>query len=86
MDYLRSSFTMLRDPAFSSTIPFHRQAFPIPDPQQQHIVARERQVVNSTYNTPNDLPKDRFLGTFWSQHNQPHFLGANERIAFERFW
>jgi len=70
----------------SRDIPFHLQGMPIPDPLQRHSTVPQRNVVNSAYNHANALPMGRFLGTSWVQTNQPHFLGANERIVFEDSW
>jgi len=83
--YLIQGFTQLPLPG-SGTIPFHRQAFPIPDPLQVHTSPPDRYVVNSAYNKKNALPLNRFLGTVWPQQNQPKFLGANERVVFEDAW
>lgn len=69
-----------------SNIPFHVQGMPIGDIFQVHTQIPQRDVMNSAYNTSNSLPKGRFLGTDWSQNNQPHFLGANERIVWEGSW
>lgn len=81
MVYFKHPFQLLKRPA--SNIPFHLQAFPIPDPQQQRFGLEQWYVAKNSYNTPNHLPLGRFLGTDWSQPNQPQFLGGNERIAFE---
>lgn len=83
--YIKQSFTQLPQPGFG-TIPFHVQADPIPDPLQKHMGIEQHQVVSSAYNKANDLVSGRFLGTYWPQHNQPHFLGANERVVFEDSW
>lgn len=80
MFYEQLSFTTLPDPR--SYIPFHVQAFPLPDPLQTHATAPERDVVTHPYHTTNALPRGRFLGTVWTQQNQPQFLGANEAIVF----
>lgn len=82
--YLRESFKMLPHP--STSIPFHMQGMPIPDPLQKHIEVEQRSVVNSAYNRSNNLVLGRFLGTVWPQQNQPHFLGVNERVVFEDSW
>jgi len=66
----------------ASGIPFHIQAFPLPDPLQRHATVPERAAVARPYHTANDLPKGRFLGTDWNQQNQPLFLSANELITF----
>lgn len=83
--YLRKSFPMLPDPV-ATGIPFHMQGMPIPDPLQTHPVKQEYAVISHDYSTANKLPTGRFLGTDWNQANQPHFLGANERIVFESSW
>lgn len=70
----------------SDSIPFHVQANPIPDPLQVHVGPPQRNVVNQEYDTPNNLVHGRFLGTDWTQPNQPKFLGANERIIFKPAW
>jgi len=67
-------------------IPFHLQGMPIPDPLQKHMETEQRNVVNESYNKSNTLVYGRFLGTHWKQENQPHFLGANERVVFEDSW
>jgi hypothetical protein len=67
-------------------IPFHLQGQPLPDGLQKHAMAAQQITVDSAYNHPNMLPLGRFLGTVWPQQNQPKFLGANERIAFEGTW
>lgn len=69
-----------------STVPFHRQAFPLPDPLQRHFTYEQKQVISGGYNKANSLPTERFLGTKWSQTNEPKYLGANERIVFEDSW
>lgn len=69
-----------------SMVPFHQQAFPLPDPLQQHFSYEQKQVVSGGYNKSNSLPTDRFLGTKWIQTNEPKYLGANERIVFEDSW
>lgn len=84
MYYTKFPHKMLPNP--SSSIPFHVQAYPIPDPLQFHPVSEQRRVIESSYSNSNRLPTGRFLGTDWSQHNQPHFLGANERIVWEDSW
>jgi hypothetical protein len=84
MVFFKHPFQLLKNPG--GGIPFHRQAFPIPDPLQKHFTVEEHNVVTSAYNTSNTLPLNRFLGTDWSQQNQTKFLGANERIAFEGSW
>lgn len=81
--YLVKSFRLLPHP---SGIPFHIQGQPIPDPLQKHAQAPQRAVMDSAYNTANNLPLGRFLGTVWPQQNQPKFLGANERVVFESSW
>lgn len=85
MKYEIEPFRLLPHPS-QGRIPFHQQAFPIPDPLQKHAVVEQRNVVASAYNKSNTLPYGRFLGTDWTQHNQPHFLGANERIVWEDSW
>lgn len=67
-------------------IPFHLQGQPLPDGLQRHASSPEQAAVNASYATANRLPLGRFLGTVWPQQNQPKFLGANERIAFEGTW
>lgn len=84
MYYQKFPHKMLPNPR--SAIPFHVQAYPIPDPLQVHPVTEQRRVIASAYNQSNRLPTGRFLGTDWTQNNQPHFLGANERIVFEDSW
>lgn len=84
MYYSKFPHKMLPNPV--GFIPFHTQAYPIADPLQVHPVTEQRRVIASSYNTSNRLPVGRFLGTDWSQHNQPHFLGANERIVWEDSW
>lgn len=84
MYYSKFPYKMLPNPR--SVIPFHVQAYPIADPLQVHPVIEQRNVISSSYNTSNLLPLGRFLGTDWSQPNQPHFLGANERIVWEDSW
>jgi hypothetical protein len=85
--YLSHSFPLLPHPSSGANpIPFHTQAMPIPDPLQQHPTLPQRNVVTSPYNQSNQLVYGRFLGTFWPQLNQPHFLGANERVVFEDSW
>lgn len=81
--YIVKSFALLPNP---SGIPFHLQGQPIPDPLQRHTAAPERNVFSHAYNTSNNLVMGRFLGTVWPQQNQPKFLGANERVAFEAQW
>lgn len=67
-------------------IPFHLQGMPVPDPLQKHTTAPQRDVVQSPYNHSNVLALGRFVGTHVTQENQPHFLGANERVVFEDSW
>lgn len=83
MYYTKFPFRMLPNP---SSLPFHTQAQPIGDFMQVHTETEQRKVVANSYNTSNSLPRGRFLGTEWSQNNQPHFLGANERIVWEDSW
>jgi hypothetical protein len=83
--YINQSFTQLPHPG-NGSIPFHVQPFPIPDPLQKHMGTAQRDVVDSAYNKSNSLALGRFLGTVWPQQNQPHFLGANERVVFEDAW
>lgn len=83
MYYTKFPFRMIPNP---SNLPFHIQAMPIEDPLQVHTQTQQRNVMKSSYNTSNTLPHGRFLGTDWSQNNQPHFLGANERIVWEDTW
>lgn len=71
---------------YRTTIPFHRQGMPVPDPQQKHTSVEAEKVVESSYDTPNALALNRFIGTYHQQPNQPKFLGANERIVFESSW
>lgn len=78
--YMKLEFPMLPPPA--GPVPFHRQAMPIPDPLQQHMGLPQAEVARSAYDHSNSLPLGRFLGTDWTQQNQPLFLGANERIIF----
>lgn len=82
-NYIVKSFAFLPTPA---GIPFHLQGQPIPDPLQRHTAAPERSVFTHDYKTSNELVLGRFLGTVWPQQNQPKFLGANERVAFEAQW
>jgi len=82
--YTKSAVRLLRHP--SSAIPFHTQGMPIPDIFQKHTQTEQRDVMNSAYNKSNSLASGRFLGTDWTQNNQPHFLGANERIVWEGSW
>jgi hypothetical protein len=79
MVVFKHPFQMLRHP---TGIPFHQQAYPIPDPLQRHTTTDQRDVISSNYATANSLALGRFLGTDWRQTNQPMFLGANDRIAF----
>lgn len=83
--YLIQSFQQLPLPG-GGKIPFHVQAMPVPDPLQSHFGIDQYQVVSNSYNKSNTLPMGRFLGTVWPQKNQPHFLGANERVVFEDSW
>lgn len=85
MQFMPEPYRLLQHPALSR-IPFHTQAFSIPDPLQVHTPVEARLTFARAYNKKNKLPLDRFLGTLWSQDNQPHFLGANERIVFEDSW
>lgn len=80
MFYEELAFTPLGDPR--GLIPFHVQAFPLQDPLQSHASVPERTAVTKSYHSPNNLPKERFLGTDWNQNNQPQFLGINELIVF----
>lgn len=82
-NYIVKSFALLPNPL---GIPFHLQGMPIPDPLQQHAGLAQRHVFNKTYDTNNRLVLGRFLGTVWPQENQPKFLAANERVAFESSW
>lgn len=81
MIYENAPFALLPHPS-QTAIPFHQQAWPVPDPLQRHASVPERDVAESPYGTSNDLAKGRFLGTVWQQRNVPQFLGANERVAF----
>lgn len=83
--YMIEPFQVLPKPG-RGYIPFHLQGFPIPDPLQRHFSYAQDKVVSSAYNQSNQLAYGRFLGTDWTQKNQPHFLGANERIVFEDSW
>lgn len=83
MYFTKFPFKMLPNP---SGLPFHTQAFPVVDPLQKHAETEQRNVAVSSYNKSNTLARGRFLGTDWSQNNQPHFLGANERIVWEDSW
>lgn len=63
-------------------IPFHEQAFPLPDPQQSHTTPL--QVVIATTNAPFDpIPFTRFFGPFHRQIHQPQFLSVNTTIYDE---
>lgn len=84
MVFFKEPFRMLKNPG--GGIPFGLQGYPIPDPLQKHFTVEQREVVTKAYNASNRLPLGRFLGTQWSQPNQPQFLGANERIVFEPSW
>jgi hypothetical protein len=84
MVFFKHPFQLLANPG--GRIPFHQQGIPIPDPLQQHFGWEQREVAKSAYNTSNRLPLGRFLGTDWTQKNQPEFLSGNERIAFEGQW
>lgn len=84
-NYVKKSFAMLPHPG-QGVIPFHLQGMPIPDPLQKHTETPQRNVVQNPYSKSNDLVSGRFLGTHWPQENQPHFLGANERVVFEDSW
>lgn len=77
--YMKLEFPLLPPP--SGAVPFFRQAMPITDPQE-HIGVPQAEVARSAYDHSNALPLGRFLGTDWTQQNQPLFLGANERIVF----
>lgn len=84
-NYFKRSFAMLPYPG-NGKIPFHLQGMPIQDPLQKHTETPQRDVVQNSYNHSNGLVYGRFLGTHWPQENQPHFLGANERVVFEDSW
>jgi hypothetical protein len=76
----------MRRPLSLLPIPYHQQGIPIPDPLQKHFSVTEENVVSNIYSKPNDLATGRFLGTVWPQQNEPKYLGANERVVFERAW
>lgn len=78
--YIRGHYQVLPPPK-NTSIPFHLQGAPLPDPLQKHT--QNPQIDQAThYTTTNPLPYGHFVGTFHKQINQPQFLSVNE-ILFD---